>query len=452
MSVSRKDAGFHANELAALKTGGSIGGGPSIDEADRRPEAGDGVVDDRRRVMLIVSSLEHGGAERQVVHLANQLDPARFDLVICSLSEDVPLASKLVDRDARLHVVPKRWRFDVSTVRRVAEIMRRHRTQIVHSFLFDAGMVARLAARRVGRPIVIGSERNSDYRRSLLRTVCLKLTKGWHDAVISNSTAGKRHTVRTLGMDESCVHVVHNGVDTEEFQPTDRRAARRLIDLSDDDFVVGMVASFKPQKNHMMLLKVGRCIVDEMPNVQFVCIGDQLSTGDSGTLSMKPGSGMHGNTAEYRRGVAAAIEEYGLAGHIRLLGARTDVSLLYSACDLTVLTSRHEGTPNVVLESMACGVPVVVTDVSDNSSIVKHGSHGFVVPLDGVDEMAACVMELLNDPAKREAMGKAAREWVGRQFSMEALARKTVDVYEMLLQKNAGDKRRPALGCLSIPS
>ena len=400
--------------------------------------------------MLIVSSLEQGGAERQAVHLANHLDGARYDLVICSLSDNVPLAKKLSDSDGRLHVVRKRWRFDLSTVGRVAQIMRRHRTQVVHSFLFDADMVARLAARRVGRPIVIGSERNADYRRPLIRSVSLRLTKGWHDAVISNSSAGKRYTVRTLGIDEDRVHVVHNGVDTVEFQPADRSAARRMIDLSDDDLVVGMVASFKPQKNHMMLLDVARRVVAKMPNVRFLCIGDQLSTGHSGPLSMQPGSGMHGNTADYRRRVATAITEYGLEGHIALLGARADVARLYSACDVTVLTSRHEGTPNVVLESMACGVPVVVTDVSDNSAIVKDGSHGFVVPLDDVDGMARRVMDLLNDSGRRDAMGRAAREWVGKQFSMDALARKTAEVYEALLRKNAGDKRRPAIGSVSF--
>lgn len=102
------------------------------------------------RAMLLISSLEHGGAERQVVELANRLGDDGFRVLVCALEDCNPLADQLVRRAADFRVVAKRGRYDPSVVWRVARLMRRERIQVVHAFLFDAEMVARLAARLAG--------------------------------------------------------------------------------------------------------------------------------------------------------------------------------------------------------------------------------------------------------------------------------------------------------------
>src|SRR5215471_17039059 len=93
------------------------------------------------RLTLVVSNLEYGGAQRQIVELANHLDPAEFDVRICSLSPYVPLADDLRDR-GRLHVITKRFKFDATVVPRLAAFLRRTRTDVVQSYLFDADIAA----------------------------------------------------------------------------------------------------------------------------------------------------------------------------------------------------------------------------------------------------------------------------------------------------------------------
>jgi glycosyltransferase involved in cell wall biosynthesis len=314
--------------------------------------------------------------------------------------------------------------------------------RIVQSFLFDADMVARCAARLAGRPLVIGSERNSDYRRPRLQSLCLRLTGRWVDAVIANSKAGRRFTLRTLGMAEPDVFVVPNGVDLERFRPGDGTAARAALGLPAGVPLVGMVASFKPQKNHLMFLEVARRLAQRFPDALFVCAGDALARpggGEPGFLAA--GTGLGRAVDDYRERVTRALEASGLRERCRLLGRVDAVESVYNACDLTVLTSLHEGAPNVLLESMASGVPVVATDVADNAELVPEGRVGHIVPSGDVEAMAARVGELLADADRRRAFGRAARDWALSQFSSAALAARTSAVYEELLRRRTGGRR-----------
>src|SRR5262245_47304943 len=110
--------------------------------------------------VMVISDLEFAGAQRQVVELANYIDSRQFDVHVCSLADYVPLAGALWDRDKRLHIIRKRGKFDLTVVWRLAHLLRQLQADIVHGFLFDAEIAARLAGRLARKPVVIGSERN----------------------------------------------------------------------------------------------------------------------------------------------------------------------------------------------------------------------------------------------------------------------------------------------------
>lgn len=377
---------------------------------------------DRSVVMLLISSLERGGAEQQVVELVRQMDRDHFDPFVCSLSSHTPLATALPDPQRDLVVVAKKHKFDVSTVTRVARVMAERNVRIVHAFLFDANFVGRLAGRMARVPIVISSERNTDYQRRRIHSICLGLTRSWSRAMIANSHSGKRFVSRSLGIPQEEIYVVHNGVDVSRCCPGDRSKVRRELSIADEDFVVGMIANFKPQKNHAQFFQMAELVLRRFPRTWFVCVGEPLRDNFLGG-------------EDYHRAMCALVKRTDTKNRLRLLGIRRDMPDVYNACDVTVLTSRHEGTPNVLLESMACGVPVVATDVSDNAYIVRDGYTGFIVPLDDAEATAGRVGDLLADPDRRRAMGRAAREWVEGEFSPARMARKTEAVYSELLDQ-----------------
>ncbi len=383
----------------------------------------------RVRLLLLVSSLEFGGAERQVVHLANHLSSDRFDVSVCSLSPFVPLADDLHDRERRLHIVARRSRFDLAVVGRVADLMERLRTQVVHGFLFDAEMIGRLAARSAQVPVVIASERNSNYRIPWLHWCGQHLTLSMFDVMIANSEAGKRFNMRTLGLPASRIKVIRNGVDTDRFRPDGSSTLRTELNLPDDAFVVGMVAKFKRQKNHGVFLRMARKVLERVPNAWFVCVGEPLRDNFEGA-------------EDYHREMREVMTTLGLEQRCLLLGNRADMPDVYRSLNVAVLTSLREGTPNVLLEAMACGVPVVASDVADNRLVVPDKEAGFIVPPNDVDETARRVSELV-DGTVRKRMGTVGRRWVEQHFSLDALTRQTQQVYLDALGRSCNAQPTP---------
>jgi glycosyltransferase involved in cell wall biosynthesis len=376
-------------------------------------------------VCLVVSNLEYGGAQRQVVALANHLNAAGGTATVVSLSRYVPLAAELVDAGSRLLLVEKRHRLDLTVAWRLAVLLRRLEVDVTHAFLVDAEIAARLAGALYPRTAVIGSERNTDYVPQLGHTIPLRLTNRWCAATIANSHAGKRFRVRAFGISADSVFVVHNGVDLVRFAPREAALARADIGLPPSVPVVGLFASFKTQKNHPMFFRTARRILDRHPGAVFLCVGGALH------------GGLQSSDAHETR-MHALAREMGLRDSVRFVGNRDDVGRLYSACDVTVLTSLREGTPNVLLESMACEVPVVATDVADNALVVPDGRAGFVVAYDDDAAMAERVSHLLARPGERREMGRAARAWVASEFSLARLAEKTAAVYRAVLARSVG--------------
>jgi glycosyltransferase involved in cell wall biosynthesis len=379
-------------------------------------------------VALVISNLEYGGAQRQVVALANRINAGGGAAHVVSLSPHVPLAHALANA-ARLHVVRKRHRLDVSVPFRLAALLRRLEADLAHAFLVDAEIAARLAAALGPRIPVIGSERNTDYRPQLRHTIPLRLTRSWCAAVIANSHAGKRFQERVLGMPAERLHVVHNGVDVATFAPVDAARARAETGLPAGVPVVGMFASFKVQKNHAMFFRMARRVAERHPEAVFLCVGEALHGGLQGS-------------DEHAARMRNLVRELGLPDRVRLVGNQDQLVPWYAACDVTVLTSRREGTPNVLLESMACGVPVVATDVADNALVVPEGEAGFVVPYDDDRAMAERVLALLSDPEERRRMGERSRAWVAREFSLHRLEEKTLAVYRAVLGQRQAARER----------
>ena len=376
-------------------------------------------------VLIVISNLEFGGAQRQVVELCNSVDPNQLNIHICSLSTYNPLSKSLKDADRRLHIVERKRKWDLSVVLKLYRLIKKLDINIAHAYLFDASIATRLAGIISRSCKVVDSERNSYNRYSKIQTLVLRMTSSLVDMFIANSHAGARFNSKLHDKPLSMYKVISNGVDTDRYHPRCKAQEKERISIGVDEFVIGVFASFKAQKNHLYIIRAFKRVVQKHPNAKLLLVGDSLHNG-------------MGNSYALKQEIVDLVASLDLERNCIFLGNRDDTELLYNACDITALPSLHEGTPNVALESMASGVPVIATDVSDNSRVIPDGKVGYIMPLDNESYFSNRIANLIEDSPTRENFSERSRNWILEEFSNDRLAEKTTKAYCDCLDQRGG--------------
>ena len=375
-------------------------------------------------VALIIHSLCFGGAERQVVEMARNLDSSRFDVYIITFSDFTPLLAENDPLRSKLKIIQSSAKVGPFVLWRLFRLLKAIRVDIAHAFPFDTEIETRLVARLAGVKVVAGSERNDNYQINRWRWLIHRMTLPLADAIIANSYSGAAYHSNLYGQKDDFYAVVRNGVDTNRFNVKPRNTCRSALRLDTSAIVIGVFASFKPQKNHGDLFRAMKIVVSENPKVRLLLAGDSLFEKTN-------------RTKAYKSSLLRLLADCGLSDKTMILGNRTDVELIYPACDLTVLPSLHEGTPNVVLESMSCGIPVVLTDVSDNSMLIEDKEEGLVARSGNVSDLAEKILFLCNSADARHRMGTSARKAAVDRLSNEKMGQNLGNVYLDLLNSTS---------------
>ena len=216
--------------------------------------------------------------------------------------------------------------------------------------------------------------------------------------------------------------VYYPPVDVSVYYPgcVDRDAVRRELGIPPTDTVVGTVANINPQKGYEDFVRSAALIRRQLPNVTFLAVG-----------------GSHDTHKTYAAQIRVLAEDLRLSDRIIFAGVRDDVERMFSAMDVSLITSvpRSEGTTTTAQESMAVGTPVIATDVGAVSEVVEHGVTGYVVAPLNPRAIAEATVRLLQDPALRERMGHAGRERAVERFSVERCAQVHLRAYDHALRR-----------------
>ena len=295
------------------------------------------------------------------------------------------------------------------------------RPDAVHTWMYHADLVGGLAARIARVPAISWAIRNADLSvdktkrttRAVVH-VCAMLSSKIPDRIVSCSYAARDIHI-SLGYDATRFVVIPNGFDLSKFRPNPvaRSQIRDELGIGSNDFLIGLVARFDPQKNHAGFFQAASIIHTKRPEVHFVLAG----------------KGMERRNSQ----VAAWIREAGIGDVTHLLGLREDMPRLTAAFDLASSSSWGEGFSNTIGEAMACGVPCVVTAVGDSAYMV--GDTGLVVAPGDAHGLAAAWERLLAlRPEERQFLGDQARARVAENFALEAIVRQYEEFYEKLAQ------------------
>lgn len=378
------------------------------------------------RLLLVISDLAFHGAQKQVVELSRGLAARGHEVCIYTLNDDAPRARELEGTGVELVVDQKRSKLDWAVVGRLRAKIRAMRADIVHGFLYDGDIYARVAAFGTGAK-VLNSERSADYTLSRGQKLGHALTKWLVDGVVANSKYGARFAQKLYGYDPDHMHVVWNGMKVEELERKAESATdHRAEFFGPGDYKVAcMVGHIKPAKDYPLALDTAAALVEMDPSWRVLFIGDSLSH-----AAYKPGQ--DSDTSDYKRAAMEQYERLGIAERVRFAGVRGDCPAILAQCDVQFHTSRWEGFPNAVLEGMVLGVPVVSTDYSDIRDILPRDSQ--VVGNRQPRDLARAIIAAYDD---REAIAAEQKRWVRAHASIENATRELERVYSLYVRPSA---------------
>ncbi len=298
---------------------------------------------------------------------------------------------------------------DFTAAWRLNRVIKRLKPDVIHAHdahgVAMAGLALSLgaASARGKEPPLIASRRVDFHLRSN------SLSRWKHrqvDCFIAASEAIRQMLIGD-GVDEERTVTVHEGIDVDHVAAAPRVDVHQAFFLPHGAPVVGNVAALVPHKGQRHLIEAAHLVVQKMPDVRFVILGE----------------------GELREALERLIKEYHLEKHVLLPGFRTDVLGCIKSFDLFVMSSVTEGLGTSLLDAMACSRPIVATRAGGIPEVVDEGVTGLLVPPRDHAALADAILALVGDPARRQAMGEAGFARVNEKFTVERMVAGTAAVY-----------------------
>ncbi len=253
------------------------------------------------------------------------------------------------------------------------------------------------------------------------------------DGLIAESQASKDHMMQDYGVTPESIRVIPCGVDPSVFHPQDRAQARQLLGVSPDVPLLLFVGRLQPLKGIDTLIRSAQWVHQVHPDVQVLIVGGGREPGDA-------------HETQERQRLQDLTAELGLTHQIQFITAQPQEALTqyYAAADVFVMPSHYESFGMVVLEAMACGIPVVASKVGGLASTVLHGETGFLAPVGDDRAFAHAIQNVLATPSMRQSMSQAAYHRA-QAFTWPRIVERTQRLYQRLLRQYTAGKSQPAV-------
>jgi len=359
-------------------------------------------------LLYIITKLELGGAQQQLLELIKRLDKEKFNPFLFTAKDGFLMERALsqegltVKRSAWLDrsINPLK---DFLSFIEIYRFIRHNGIDFVHTHSSKAGIIGRWAAKLAGAKKIIHTvhgwsfnEHQSFFFRNFF--LCLeRITAAITDKLIVvceyDLAKGLKYGIGR----NSKYTIIRYGIRKEDFASRDTLSVRAELGIGGKDFVVGNISCFKPQKCVADFIRMAFLVDKAVPHVKFLLIGD----------------------GREREGIEKMVDRFSLRKKLILLGWRQDIPRLLAAMDVFVLTSLWEGLPISVLEAMASGRPVVATDTGGIAEAVREGSTGFLVPCRSIEGLSQKVVFLSKEKRLREEIGKNGPAYLTGRFGWD---------------------------------
>lgn len=362
-----------------------------------------------RRIAWCITDLDAGGAERALVEIVTRLPALGWSPTVYCLSGPGELAAPLKQAGIPVECLGARSAWSWGVVRQLTAALRNLQPELLQTFMYHANLAGRWSAWRAGVPVTVCglrvAERDAPWRMRLDRW-SQRLVM--HNVAVSQGVAD--FAVHECGLEPRKVSVIPNGVDYERF------ANATPIDLTTLGIpaaarVLTFVGRLHPQKAPELLLAAALPLLRSVPRLHLMFVGD-------GPL---------------REELSATARAERVTDRVHLVGRRADVPGLLKSSTALVLPSRWEGLPNVVLESMAAGCPVIASAIEGSRELIEPGRTGWLFSNGNCLELTRCLRECLSDDRQAAELAESAQRVAHARFAWSTVVDNYASLYARLI-------------------
>jgi len=365
-----------------------------------------------------------GGTRRHLISILQRIDQINFHVEVASpkvrhgnvtdtsfyddvRALNIPWHHVEMSREINL------WA-DLKGFIQLTQVIKAGQYDIVHLHSSKAGFLGRLAAKINGVKTIYTPngfyflESKKNVKRAfylILERVAGKLT----DCLIAVSDSEREIAIKHRIINEHALALIPNAIDNNVFLPDSdaRQRIRTELNISASTFVIGTVSRYTAQKDPFALVKSAALLLQEFPEARFIWCGE----------------------GELRNETEALARQLGVHASFYFLGFRSDVQAVMNAFDVFVLASVFEGLPYTLLEVMALGIPVVATNVVGNRDVVVDKITGLLVQPRSPQHLMEAIVQLLENPAMRQTMGKQSQIVIQNIYDVKSMIRSLERVY-----------------------
>ena len=371
-------------------------------------------------ILHLIETGGPGGAEQMLLRLAEEYGRRGFSQMVC-LRKDGWLAEEVRKRNLPLEIRPLGRLPDAGWLSDIRRQALSYGVKAIHAHEFAMNVRGAILARSLGIPSVATVHGTGYFGDKFMRRFAYRLTSRLTHLVAVSADI-RQHLIERAKIKPEQVSVIPNGVDTKRFKfnAPKRLAMRAHLGIRDNEFLLGTVGSYYPVKGHRFLIEAMR----------------ELVKVDSGIRLVMAGQGPLAHDLQQQ-----ALDQ-GVGENVRVIGYIEDTSAFLSALDLFVMPSLSEGQPLALLEAASNGRCIVASNVGGVPEIIENGKSGILVPPGDSNALAAAIMRVWREPARRENLAGSAALEINNHWSIE----RTVDRYLDLLFPSI--KAPSIAGCL----
>ena len=365
-----------------------------------------------KNVVHLIEDMGVGGLERNVALIAENLDPAKFNVSVWCLGEGGAIADELIEKGGDLRILNLPSYHRPENILKLVNKLKANKVHILHTHGYFANTMGRLAAIIARTPKRFAHIQNSHWtseERKKRNYMIDRVLSLFCNRIIACSEVSRKYQIEVAKIHPNKIVTIHNCTNMKIFDPCKSwPGIRQEFGFTDKNIIIASVGRLTEVKGHRFLIKATQKIIKQFPEARVLIVGDGVE----------------------RKNLQTQVRELSLGRHIYFLGTRHDIPNILSSVDIFVQpTLTREGLPLAITEAMASEKPVLATDVGGVSEAVIEGMTGVLVPPGNHDDLAEGLIYLLSNPLRRKEIAIEGRKICLEKFSLDKMIKKIEAVY-----------------------